>query len=535
MQSVPGAMVWEMFHRGRWNLILGLLGANLLPIMIFCALERMGTVEFDDNVGRIIHSTLVMLNMFTFGTAIIASQGHPSRLYTYPVTSATLAACTMIPAMILIAAEMIVSTLVMNWAFHLDWPVWGPALFVAAGLAACQATFWYTEKSAWLLLAITVVSGSMGAWYSRRFLPVLTQSAADAAAGGIGHPWHELTSLEAVLLLLIAIVSYAVGVSAISRNRCGELIKPLGILAWLIRVLDFEPVFSPPFGSREAAQSWFEWQLKGLALPIVVVFGAIVMLTLWLINSREPRTLIDGFMGGGAMLSVVGMVFGIVIGNTGPADSNLEMGQFLASRPITSSGMAWIILKTAFKSVLIGWTLWAVAFAVACGILLLTGTAPQPFWALEFRWWHIPGTLVGTWTVASVVASLVLTGRGKGIVQLFIVLVTLYIGLLVFANFALPWDIRRQFLQGVAAALGIVMVLGSAIIFVAAMRRRVIRGATAGVAGAIWVILSAIVVFEWSRVGVDPASAYIFTVGLGALTVVPMAAAPLALAWNRTR
>lgn len=71
--------------------------------------------------------------------------------------------------------------------------------------------------------------------------------------------------------------------------------------------------------------------------------------------------------------------------------------------------------------------------------------------------------------------------------------------------------------------------------FVAARRQRLIGWATVYVAATLWVALAVLIAVTdvwhvWQR----PAL-YISLVGVGALALVPLAAAPLALAWNRSR
>src|SRR5712691_2504066 len=131
MRSIPLAMTWEMFAHGRWILIAAALGANVLPALILTALRHEGTIDPSDPSQLVMHMVLVQINMFCFAAAAFAAQGEPSRLFAFPVPTSSLVAWKMLPAMVLVSLETLVSSAALNVVFDLNWPLWGPALFVA--------------------------------------------------------------------------------------------------------------------------------------------------------------------------------------------------------------------------------------------------------------------------------------------------------------------------------------------------------------------------------------------------------------------
>lgn len=526
MRSIPVAIVWELFSRGRWNLIVGFVSANAIPWILFLTLQHLGVFDLEGEARRIIHNDLVLFNEVIFAFTVLASIGSPSRLYAYPIRTSSLVSLQMFPAMLLVGIEMVISTLMLNRMFQLDWPIWGPALFSIATWAVCQTAFWYTEKSGLFAFAIAIAAGAMGFWYMERFSPLRNHAVPE------GLP--DVNAVEVLMLGLILAVSYYFGIDAVARNRCGESLKPLGIVAWICRLLDLESSDSKPFGSADEAQYWFEWQVKGWAMPGIVAFGSFVMLTVWLLNSRNPRELVDSFIAGGALLSVAGMIFGMVMGNQGPSDGHYEIGQFLATRPMTSTRMAQTVLKVAGKSLLMGWLLWIVFFALTAGIMYLSGTVPQPFLPSTLRWWTMPATLAGSWTITTVIASVLLSGRPRAVVLFSCVGFVLSLALLIISSYW-PQPVRTQFLWGLAVAIGACMVLVTICVFTAAYRHQRISTSVFGSAAVIWVLLAAMIMLEWSNNRSEPVAAYLFTIGLAAMSVFPLAAAPLALAWNRTR
>src|SRR5262245_29622071 len=114
MRSIPAALTWELLRRGRYILIAALFAANGLPAILFAALRLHGAVDPTDPAQISMHVVMMQVNMFIFGFALFAAQGHPSRLYALPVSNASLVAWHLIPAMALLALELVSSTALLN-------------------------------------------------------------------------------------------------------------------------------------------------------------------------------------------------------------------------------------------------------------------------------------------------------------------------------------------------------------------------------------------------------------------------------------
>ena len=67
MRSIPVAMTWEMFSRGRWSLIGAALAAMAMPTIVLGALHRVGAFESGDQSQITIHMVMVQISMFVFG------------------------------------------------------------------------------------------------------------------------------------------------------------------------------------------------------------------------------------------------------------------------------------------------------------------------------------------------------------------------------------------------------------------------------------------------------------------------------------
>ena len=528
MRSIPLAMTWEMLTNGRWNFLIGFLGANLVPFLVFSMLSRLG-VDLRDPSLVMIHTTFLLMNAFLFSTVVLIAQGRPARLYSYPISTSSLVANHLFPAMAMVGIEMWLSSFLMNLLFNLQCPLWSPALFTSAAIGLILATAWFTDKSAWMPLAIAVVGGGLGTWYHIRF----------------ARPQHPLNQLwiasipgEITILIAAAIVSFLVGKIGMARNRRGEQLKSFGIIAWIDRRLDFDSSELPKFSSAMDAQGWYEWRLKGWAMPMTSIFGVFAGLVIWVVFVRESRSLVEGFVAGGSLLSAVAMVWAIIAGNMGPMDSAYEMGHFLASRPMTSKDMARTNLKMMAQSTLLAWSIWAGTFALVVGILFATGTAPQPLLLKHSIWsglWYFPLTLIGCWTVMSVLASFGFTGRPTLCAQLFLSVMTLFIAGVCFHSFVLTRNAQLWFQATVMTVCGLGMLVATAWLFAVAAKAKFIEGRTIRRSFCVWAILAGIFVIAWLRYPSVPWTSCLMMVGLSSLVVAPLAAAPLAIAWNRTR
>ena len=524
MRSIPMAMTWEMLTRGRWNLLAFALAANLMPAFLFTAMRFDGRLDPQEPSVLIMHVVLIQINMFIFGAALFDTAGQPSRLYALPITTAALVAWQMLPAMAVMVLQSVTSTALMNAAFDVGWPLWGPALFAAVGVAAMQAVLWTTEKSGWIVLALTVVGLVLGLWFKSRFGPLFSQPT---------HLWLEVTPLEVLTLLMFAGLSYYAAVVGVARRRCGESLPSLGIIAWVERVFDPPPDVGPPFSSPLQAQFWFEWRKKGWALPVIVVFGMFIGLSIWVIFNRQLKDLFEGFAAGGAMLTLMGFL-GLFLGNVGANDTTFEMGHFFATRPLTNTEISRTILKVLARSVLIAWVIWAVPFLVLYAILNARQAVPVVEVLQNFGWWYFPATLLGSWTVVSVLASLAMTGRSKLLAQLLCGVLALLIGLAL-SRTAYPNPLLMRFYYGIGVTIAASTVLGTVWMFVTARRRSLIGMPTVSAAGSAWTLLSGLIVLDWVLHPARPWLAGVLAVSLAALVVAPLAAAPLALAWNRNR
>ena len=525
MRSVPAAMTWEMFSNGRWSFLGAILAAHAVPALLLTALRNEGGFDPHEESSIVIHVVVMLMNGTTIAATIMSAQRHPSRLYAFPISNATLVAWQMLPAMVTLFVESVLSTMTLNAVYGLGWPLWGPALFLACALAAVQGMMWLTEKSAWLILALTVVGGLIGTWFMSRHGIVFGRPA---------HLWSEVTATEILTMLAFTILSYGVAVVGIGRDRCGEALRTEALRAWIERLLDPAPAFGQPFPTPQAAQFWAEWRQKG-AMPWLFGFVLTIAFGAWVLFNRNPGFLLEGCLTTGYFLPIIGFVMGMVIGTVGPADGKFEMGQFLATRPITNSDLSRNLLKTTALNVAGAWLVWCLAATAAALVLWAANSLPVRVLPAEMQWWHIPAVLIGTWLTTALMACLILCGHQRFLGAAFFGGFAVIILGNIFGKWGLSEAQRPWFYQTVLIVTGIAFLAGTVWAFVKARRRVMIRSQTVSIAAVGWVIfagLAAVDLLLYRDLGIPSA---LFVAGIGALAVAPLALTPLALAWNRHR
>ena len=526
MRSIPWAMTWEMLHRGRWTLLAAFLTANALPIALFTALRQDGAFDPHDQSVVIMHMVLMQIGAFIVGAAVLAAQGDAARLYVFPLPTSTLVAWRLLPAMGFMFLQSVASTVMLNALFPLDWPLWGPAMFLAVALAAIYAAIWLAEKSGWVVCSLTVVSALLGLWNKSRYGEIFSQPK---------HMWREVTAGEVAAMLAVALCAYGLAVFAVARNRRGDSLPELGIVAWLRQAFDTAADVGRPFRTPADAQFWHEWRRKGWAMPAAMMFCVCGGVGCWMLFSRDPRALAEGFFAGGLLLSLLALICGVVLGNTGPQDSNFEIGSFLATRPLTSAAMARTILKMAALSVLAAWAVWAVAFLAIYLLMLTTASVPAVALPKPLGWWYFPATLLGPWIATTMGIAVGLTGRMQLFVKAACGALAVAVAASIISQYAFSPPLRLQVWHFLVATAGVTLVLVAAWTAVMARRRKLIEAVAVYFMVAAWAILSGLAVLDFALAPRAPVQVYIFVAGLAALVLAPLGIAPLALAWNRVR
>lgn len=550
MRSIPQALMWEMFSRGRWRIPGFYVLGNLVPLLLFALFSHLG-VDPQDHSFLVLHICFLPLLMLVFGSGVLSAQGSLARLYTTPVSTASLVAWHMFPGSVLLATEIAVAACMYNILFNLGWPIWGPALFAAAAWASMQllvSVSHRTLSSFSVACAPTVV---LFGWMHSRY---------GSWFGQPTHQWSKVTPGEVATMSVVIGVAYAITVVAVARDRCGERLPSLGGWRWLARTWDAMTTTSgigiQPFRSAARAQLWYDWMLKGLALPLVVILIYIVMVSVWLIritagvNEGPPLAeLYSGILAGSGLLTLMAGLTGMLTvlssnGNTtrnrsetirdlGGSNNQEGMGNFQSTLPFTNSDFSQSILLTAFRSVLAAWGLWAAGFFGCLLISQLMPHVPMPVFPPELRAWYLPLTLLAPWTAMTNLALIGLSGRATRIV---------FAGVSVFVSCCIGMILIKEIYSAelqtlvfeISMFIGSITIVGATILaFVKAHRRRILSDKTQWATGVIWIAIAIVAIAL--RPADLPVMAYPMILAFASLVIMPLAATPLAIEWNRHR
>jgi hypothetical protein len=527
MNSIPAAMTWEMLRRGRWQLLFALLGGIAFPAFILTALRHDGALNLLDPSMLLMNLHLTLVSGVIFGAAVFGVQTGISHLYGYPIRTAALVAWRIIPGMALMAMQTALCIWFLNMLFHLDWPIWGPAMAMAVMLATFQSAAWLTEKSlGWSIIALSIAATICGLWFRSRFGSVFSNPT---------HAWTHLTPAEVLVMAATVGTAYWIAVFAVGRNRGGESPLSIGFWQWLSSLFSQTKDLERPLNSPVDAQLWLEWKRKGWVMPVTVLLILVFALIAWLFSDRTAEALFIGLFTAGYTAPLFGFLGGLVLGNIGPNDGNYAIGHFTATRPMSDAEMGRVMLRTAAKSILSAWAIWAACFSLAYVCLLATGGRGAIKLPPEFHWAYFPATLLGPWALTGGLMSLCLMGRMRYVVQIMCLVPTAIIAFTVVGQMFLSHEVEALVGSILTALAAAALIVAAGLSFVAARRRHLIESGTMWAAAAVWAAAIAIGFFEMPKAAHPIWLAYFLLAAFMAWVVGPFAAVPLALSWNRHR
>jgi hypothetical protein len=464
----------------------------------------------------------------------LASRGALRTKYTLPVRSGTLVACTLANGALAVAITYWLVALSFNAFFHTGWPLWGPAWWAVVMYAAFQTAMWSAAGARGGLLLPIVFLTLLVVFAGP---PNLYQRLVPTASETGGAPvWPTISAAELAVSLVVVAACYLAAVHVVVRDRRGEAWS----LAWLspdwwaqrvgnsasIPAVAYSQFTPRTFRSPRAAQFWMEWRSKGRYVPLAV---AGVLGVLWVVaelNRLDWQSVSNALEGLTAMFFVTSPFVGVYLGHR---SERFDMKPFLATRPLTDGEQATVVLRHVAAACGAGALIWLI------GIVVTATVWGQPFpylpaWreaaTLLIKAWLLLFFLLALWTLVALGAALGMArswfvpvgGIGGGVL------------LMIFVHFAG----RGSSLSATVATLLLVagFVGGTTAAFVAARRRRLISMPTMLSALAAYVVLVLTCFFISGGMSL---AALPRIAGFCVTPLAPLAAAPLALAWNRHR
>jgi hypothetical protein len=258
--------------------------------------------------------------------------------------------------------------------------------------------------------------------------------------------------------------------------------------------------------------------------------------------NRDIGALVEACAVGAALLCIATAIGGLYLGALGTKEQTI--GQFLASRPITSVDMARRLLLVAAKSFLQTWACWGVISLLLVLFAQLTGNSPLEHLP-PHRWELLVGAILLSWAAMATTMVMALADRGRLIFRIITGLSFGFIAILLLNSIFIRVFHNAEIVHAFGALFGLAATTATVAAFYYAFHRRLLAPRLAIAAVAVWVILIAAGAGMIPRTSQQDrtiagmtffdVTARTFVLGSLSLAVAPIAATPLALAYNRTR
>ncbi|MBN9520321.1 hypothetical protein J0H58_17620 [bacterium] len=534
MHAPAAALAWEFWWRHRWGFagaaaVVGGFAAYAAADPPTAQMAMVSTIWF-------VMALCYVVGVFAYGFEArleAAESGFPARLFVLPV-----------PTWVLVGWPMLqgAATAVLMWV---AWDAlvlrpagvetprwWGPML--AAVVTTAQALVWLPFGVAWLRTGVMALA-----------LTVLLRSNTYFA-----DPEEQARVLTVVAAVLVPLAFLAAR-AGVARARRGDNPE----WAWRRRPAEDVRVATAggeraPFASAMAAQTWYEWRLRGRGYVAAVVALVAVLAAVALAFER-PAQRADFGLTFLFIPPLIAAYWGVTAGSPGESIRSTALTTFAATRPLDNRALVAAKVRAMTLTAALTWVV--VAAAAAAWFAATDG-----FEKLERVWEsgverHGHGATVGVFALLGV--GLVLGTWRALVANLWVGLTgrtwlvpaqTFVLTLLAFQLFAgwAQWHsdpARRErmldALPWVAGAAVAVKLLAAGWFAWGQVARGTVTAAAAGRLAAAWLAAAAVLaaLLVWL---VPPALVPAYGVVLGVVLAAPLArltVAPLALAWNRHR
>jgi|SRR5712692_8953324 len=350
MRSPAAAVAWQFRQRHRWGLLAVIGFMFVLAIIKLVILERGQRVDLDDLrfafvvIVPLTATFMYFLAMFSFGLSgdLAARQSmYPARMFSLPVTNSALAGLPMLYGISAMAILWFGTRLFALWPSDVHVPVFWPALLGASLLAWTQALTWMPYPLRGLRVIITVL------WLV--LIDTVVMVALNSKAS------------EPVMLAILAPhvpLAYLAARFAVSRGRRGD------VPDWLRGQIS-RSVRRDPFRSPARAQLWFEWRQYGRSLPLLIAILLPFEPALLFAFRQTPELIFETLV----FVLLTSPCMAIFVATT----VSYGLTPFSATRPLTNVSLIAAKLKATMWSTLVAWLLVLVAIPLA---LRFSGAAP---------------------------------------------------------------------------------------------------------------------------------------------------------------
>ena len=364
-----------------------------------------------------------------------------------------------------------------------------------------------------------------------------------------GRPaWSGLAATDVGVLLVISGIAWALTIREIDRQRHGDVdyrsFLERGGDSTLTRFA-YRGVPAPGEWKLEAAHAWFYWQSGRTLLLFGAVFVVVLLLVVFAAMAADRR---DGMLEGMLTMLIVMPVLGALLMastvgmNTMHPSDRKEMRKHLAVVPVSDRNLAATMMSALVRSLCGIWGLVAVTCVLGSGwYVWLRGaeSVVQEFLHIKafqkIGYWMIPLVLLSSvqamWTTGGLTATLAWTGREKFLTSVILGLISAFFVSFFSLTLLVPEELREDVglaLLGLVALVTVGLVVWS---YLRASRRELLVPRVALVALIFWAVEAGFALLILPA----PVELRVVITGLLGLSVLPITASPLAVAWNRHR
>ncbi|MEZ6127756.1 MAG: hypothetical protein R3C59_03680 [Planctomycetaceae bacterium] len=448
------------------------------------------------------------------------------------------------PACVVMACNAI-TQVSYHYLFENTWPILTTTLSCGVFSTMLMAGgFWILDFQWRKVLVIIAVVASWSFWFVLRCFP-------DGLRGTLV-PVETFSTTDLVALLLTSAGTWWLTTFAFAKYRCGENQYPerFGQLSWMPfettadGIAQSIPLASSPMAGLLA----MEWK-KGRSIAVAtatIMLAMIAVISVTTLMSKDASLLGMALM----LLTLCSLIAGIVLGMWLGAEIGDNSGnglkQSYGTLPFSNADLGRALIQTCAKSVMLCWTLIAIALVIIIGVHTALVERVNP-WKLynealmiqEFGRFAgvsmVAASLLGMWAIAGLGLVLAATGRVWLSIAFIVDVIVLVIVGEILPDLFPSWGLAAARAIPIVLALG-VAVCGSLWLLLTASRRHLITARCTALCFLTAVAVCALILAGFNS---QPNSAglYVQIVVASAafLVVAPVPGLPLALAWNRHR
>jgi hypothetical protein len=554
-QNVQRALTWRFGRHG----ILSIYA----PVLIFCGLPTLVYLMLRLTSPELLSSgwedpaplrrLYFIFAAATMPTLVLVEMARVRPLYALPLTTRRIVNTQSVLGILTVTGVHLLSVLYYRVLFGAPIPMFGPLLFLVPMIFICAGIVALWIDAAWwrALLALGFLFGFVW-WLGRRMSDEYLQLDAN---------WITPTPFDMVLLLLMGTAGYLVAYRTVVRDRRGDtgswenlevylhrLGASMGRLSSRDRSASRARAAAVATKDRPerralAAYASYEWQTRGLVLPIIALgIGSISLISAWF----DPANWLQSWALALPQLLFLGLGFnGFFVGMMDGPNWTGEMDRYRATRPLSDRQLANVLLRNGMKSGAVALLVTAVLAVVVYLYGLLSGVPHGQLWARMSSSAQAPfegvrsyvltvflGGLAG-WAGMGFNLSCAATGRHWIIPVVWLSAMVSVLGTILLGA-QVGEERMAEMWQSVLLVLGVLAAIVTVLCYQQAIARGLLQRHHWLIMAGLWslgagMLIAALQHLEMTLIIV------LTLVGWGSLVALPVASAPLAIWWNRHR